>query len=167
MEIRTIAVLGAGTMGHGIAHAAAAGGYQTRMYDVSDAAVEKGRAAIEQIVRKGVELGKLDAADAGALLGRLTVTTSLNDALQGSDFVIEAPSTRTRPAPINSTTWLRDSPSIRATAASTRSPLKPSGTSTTFRSATRDGAPIMIIASFATPATAVPLAGDTDPFDDG
>ena len=90
MEIRTIAVLGAGTMGHGIAHAAAAGGYQTRMYDVSDAAVEKGRAAIEQIVRKGVELGKLDAADAGALLGRLTVTTSLNDALQGSDFVIEA-----------------------------------------------------------------------------
>jgi len=90
MEIRTIAVLGAGTMGHGIAHAAAAGGYQTRMYDVSDAAVEKGRAAIEQIVRKGVELGKVDAADAGALLGRLTVTTSLNDALQGSDFVIEA-----------------------------------------------------------------------------
>jgi 3-hydroxybutyryl-CoA dehydrogenase len=90
MEIRTIAVLGAGTMGHGIAHAAAAGGYQTRMYDVSDAAVEQGRAAIEQIVRKGVELGKLDAADAGALLGRLTVTTSLNDALQGSDFVIEA-----------------------------------------------------------------------------
>jgi 3-hydroxybutyryl-CoA dehydrogenase len=90
MEIRTIAVLGAGTMGHGIAHAAAAGGYQTRMYDVSDAAVEQGRAAIEQIVRKGVELGKVDAADAGALLGRLTVTTSLNDALQGSDFVIEA-----------------------------------------------------------------------------
>jgi 3-hydroxybutyryl-CoA dehydrogenase len=54
MKIRTIAVLGAGTMGHGIAHAAIAGGYQTRVYDVTDAAVEKGRASIEAILRKSV-----------------------------------------------------------------------------------------------------------------
>ena len=53
--------LGAGTMGHGIAHAAIAAGYDTRMYDVSDEAVGKGRGAIEQIVKKGVELGKLSA----------------------------------------------------------------------------------------------------------
>ena len=90
MEIRRITVLGAGTMGHGIAHAAIAAGYETRMYDVSDAAVEQGRAAIERIGRKGVELGKVTAADADAMLGRLTATTSLGRALEGADFVIEA-----------------------------------------------------------------------------
>jgi 3-hydroxybutyryl-CoA dehydrogenase len=85
-----ITVLGAGTMGHGIAHAAIAGGYDTRMYDVSDAAVDKGRAAIEQIVRKGVELGKTAAPDADAMLRRLSVSTRLDDALGGADLVIEA-----------------------------------------------------------------------------
>ena len=77
-------------MGHGIAHAAIAGGYDTRLYDVSDAAVEKGRAAIEQIVKKGVELGKVSAADAGTLLGRLSITSKLAEALDDADFIIEA-----------------------------------------------------------------------------
>ena len=58
MPIKQIAVLGAGTMGHGIAHAAIAGGYDTRMFDVSAAALEKGAASIERIIGKGVELGK-------------------------------------------------------------------------------------------------------------
>ena len=90
MPVRTIAVLGAGTMGHGIAHASIAGGYETRMYDVSDAAVQKGQASIEGIARKGVELGKLTAAEADAMLGRLSPTSSLEQALDGVDFVIEA-----------------------------------------------------------------------------
>jgi 3-hydroxybutyryl-CoA dehydrogenase len=90
MEITRIAVLGAGTMGHGIAHAAIAAGCDTRMYDVSDAAVEKGRGAIEQIVRKGVELGKVAARDADAMLRRLSPTTSLAEALQDAQLVIEA-----------------------------------------------------------------------------
>ena len=90
MQIRRIAVLGAGTMGHGIAHAAIAGGYQTRMYDVSDAAVAKGMTAIEGILRKTVELGKATATDAEAMLRRLTATASLADALHDADFVIEA-----------------------------------------------------------------------------
>jgi 3-hydroxybutyryl-CoA dehydrogenase len=90
VTIRTIAVLGAGTMGHGIAHAAMAGGYETRMYDVSDAAVQKGRAAIEAIAKKGVELGKMSAADADALLKRLSTTTKLEEAVGEADFVIEA-----------------------------------------------------------------------------
>lgn len=85
-----IAVLGAGTMGHGIAHAAIAGGYATRIYDVSDPAVSKGRSAIESIVKKGVELGKVEAADAEAMLKRLTATSSLDEALQDADFIIEA-----------------------------------------------------------------------------
>lgn len=77
-------------MGHGIAHAAIAAGYETRIYDLSPAAVDKGRAAIEQIVKKGVELGKTTAADADAMLGRLAVTTSLPEALEGAEMVIEA-----------------------------------------------------------------------------
>jgi 3-hydroxybutyryl-CoA dehydrogenase len=90
MKVRRIAVLGAGTMGHGIAHAAVAGGYETSLYDVSQAAVAKGRASIDEIVRKGVELGKLTTADADAMLRRLSATSSLGDALQDADFVIEA-----------------------------------------------------------------------------
>jgi 3-hydroxybutyryl-CoA dehydrogenase len=86
----TITVLGAGTMGHGIAHAAIAGGYETRMYDVSDAAVTRGRASIEEIVRKGVELGKVTTGDADAMLRRLSTTSSLAEALQHAGFVIEA-----------------------------------------------------------------------------
>jgi 3-hydroxybutyryl-CoA dehydrogenase len=89
-EIRKLTILGAGTMGHGIAHAAIAGGYATAMYDVSQAAVDKGRAAIEAIVAKGVDLGKVAPGDASALLARLRPTVSLADALEGADFVIEA-----------------------------------------------------------------------------
>ena len=88
--MKRITVLGAGTMGHGIAHAAIAGGFDTRMYDVSDEAVGKGRGAIEQIVKKGVELGKLSTPDAGAMLARLSTTISLAEALQDADLVIEA-----------------------------------------------------------------------------
>jgi 3-hydroxybutyryl-CoA dehydrogenase len=90
MPLTRVTVLGAGTMGHGIAHAAIAGGYETRLYDLSPAAVDKGRVAIEQIVKKGVELGKTTAADAEAMLKRLAVTTSLPDALAGTEMVIEA-----------------------------------------------------------------------------
>jgi 3-hydroxybutyryl-CoA dehydrogenase len=77
-------------MGHGIAHAAIAGGYTTRLYDVSDEAIARGRGAIEQIVRKGVELGKLSSGDASATLERLSATTVLAEALHDADLVIEA-----------------------------------------------------------------------------
>lgn len=90
MQIRQIAVLGAGTMGHGIAHAAIAGGYRTRLYDVSDAAIQKGTAAIDAIIRKGVDLGKVQASEADAMRARLTTTIRLEEALDGVDFIIEA-----------------------------------------------------------------------------
>src|SRR6478752_7448750 len=90
MTIQRIAVLGAGTMGHGIAHAALAGGYETRLYDVSDVAIANGRAAIEQIVRKGVELGKVTSADADTMLRRLSGTSRLDTALADADMIIEA-----------------------------------------------------------------------------
>jgi 3-hydroxybutyryl-CoA dehydrogenase len=90
MSIHRITVLGAGTMGHGIAHAAAASGYETRLYDVSSAQVEKARATIAGIFKKTVELGKGTAAEADAGLARLSATSVLADALSGTDFVIEA-----------------------------------------------------------------------------
>jgi 3-hydroxybutyryl-CoA dehydrogenase len=90
MVIRRIAVLGAGTMGHGIAHAAAAAGYETVMFDVSPDAVERGRRAIEEIVRGGVERGKIAAGDASATLGRLGTATDLAQAVAEADFIVEA-----------------------------------------------------------------------------
>jgi 3-hydroxybutyryl-CoA dehydrogenase len=88
--IRRIAVLGAGTMGHGIAHAAVAAGYETQLFDVSADALESGRTAIETIVGKGVDLGKIPAAEADAMVRRLHTTTSLAAALDECDLVIEA-----------------------------------------------------------------------------
>ncbi len=77
-------------MGHGIAHAAMTAGYDTVMYDISDAAVNKGRGAIDAVINKGVELGKVSAEDASALRSRLRVTTSVADAVRAADIVIEA-----------------------------------------------------------------------------
>jgi len=88
--VRTIAVLGAGTMGHGIAHAAINGGFDTWLYDVADAALEKGSDAVQRIVRKSVELGKVAPGDAQRLLGRLRTTTALSTAVEEADVIIEA-----------------------------------------------------------------------------
>jgi 3-hydroxybutyryl-CoA dehydrogenase len=90
INVRTIAVLGAGTMGHGIAHAAASSGYDTRLYDVSESQLAKARAQIAGILRKGAELGKTTVAEADAGLARLSTTTDLAAALDGVDLVIEA-----------------------------------------------------------------------------
>jgi 3-hydroxybutyryl-CoA dehydrogenase len=88
--IQRIAVLGAGTMGHGIAHAALTGGYETTMYDVTGSALDAGVASIQRIVAKGVELGKTGADDAAALTARLVATRDLAQAVARADMVIEA-----------------------------------------------------------------------------
>jgi len=90
LKLRTIAVLGAGTMGHGIAHAAMTAGFDTALYDVSEAAVAKGRSAIEAVIRKSVELGKATESDAASMRSRLRTTTSVADAVGNADVVIEA-----------------------------------------------------------------------------
>ena len=88
--IRTVAVLGAGTMGHGIAHVAAAAGYDTRLFDVAPAGVESGLAKIRANLAKGVEKGKLTADARDAALARLAGSTDLAEATRGADLVIEA-----------------------------------------------------------------------------
>lgn len=88
--ITRIAVLGAGTMGHGIAHAAMAAGYETMLFDVSAAVLDHAAAAIAAIADKSVELGKHTAAERDSLLARLTTTTTLRDAVATAGMVIEA-----------------------------------------------------------------------------
>jgi 3-hydroxybutyryl-CoA dehydrogenase len=90
VAVKTIAVLGAGTMGHGIAHASMTAGYDTVIYDIADAAVEKGRSAIDAVIKKSVELGKLTEGDAAAMKSRLRTSTAVADAVGNADVVIEA-----------------------------------------------------------------------------
>jgi 3-hydroxybutyryl-CoA dehydrogenase len=93
--IQTVAVLGAGTMGRGIAQVAAQGGYVTHLFDVAEAALEKARQNVERTLEKGVKLGKVAADDATATLGRLHYQTAIAPAVADADLVIEAvPETR-------------------------------------------------------------------------
>jgi len=89
MAIERIGVIGAGTMGHGIAQVAAQAGYDTVMCDISRELVDAGMEKIRANLAKGVELGKVAAADADAALQRVSTCTEL-DELGGIDMVIEA-----------------------------------------------------------------------------
>lgn len=88
--LQIVAVLGAGTMGHGIAQVAAAAGCETRLFDVDDARVEAGLAKIRSNLQTGVDKGKLDAARRDATLAQLRGTSDLAAAAAGADLVIEA-----------------------------------------------------------------------------
>ncbi|HVL48571.1 MAG TPA: 3-hydroxyacyl-CoA dehydrogenase family protein [Candidatus Thermoplasmatota archaeon] len=85
-----VAVLGAGTMGHGIAQAAAQAGAEVALRDVEPAAVERGLSGIRRFLEKGVEKGKIMATDRDAALARIRGTTDLASALREADLVIEA-----------------------------------------------------------------------------
>ena len=85
-----IAVLGSGTMGHGIAYVALAAGYPTRLYDVSTTQLARATSQIHAIAAKGVELGKVTAADAEAWRAALVTTTSVAEAVADAQLVIEA-----------------------------------------------------------------------------
>jgi len=85
-----IAVLGAGTMGHGIAQVAALAGYQVTMRDVSRGALDGGRAQIDWSLDNLVRKGRLEEAAAAAARERLSVTTDLGEAVAAADLVIEA-----------------------------------------------------------------------------
>jgi len=89
-EVRTIAVIGAGTMGRGIAHVAALGGYHTVLEDLLPGALRKAESEIRSNLDKAVELGKVSADDAKAALGRLEYAGSVEEAARQADLVIEA-----------------------------------------------------------------------------
>jgi 3-hydroxybutyryl-CoA dehydrogenase len=87
--IRRIAVLGAGTMGHGIAQVAAAAGYEVVMRDIDDEAVTRGCKLIEQNLAKGIERGKLTKKERDGTLARIRGTIELKEVC-GADLIIEA-----------------------------------------------------------------------------
>jgi 3-hydroxybutyryl-CoA dehydrogenase len=88
--IQRITVLGAGTMGHGIAHAAAVAGYETTLFDAAPGALARGRQAIETILEKSVELGRTTSEQAREARARIRTSDHLGPAVAHADIVIEA-----------------------------------------------------------------------------
>jgi len=89
-QVRTIAVIGAGTMGRGIAHAAALGGYRTILEDLLPGALRKAENEIRTNLDKAVQLGKVAAPDADAAFRRVEYAGSVDEAAREADLVIEA-----------------------------------------------------------------------------
>lgn len=89
MEIKTIAVLGAGQMGSGIAQVAASSGYKVILRDIEEKYCEKGLQSIVRSLAKQVEKGKLTEEKNAEILANITTTTELSD-VNSADLVIEA-----------------------------------------------------------------------------
>ena len=90
MDIHNVAVIGAGTMGHGIAQVSALAGSAVKLFDASPEAVARGQQKIRDSLQKGVEKGKTRAEDAEAALGRITGVSRLEEAADGADLLVEA-----------------------------------------------------------------------------
>jgi len=89
-QIQTVAVIGAGTMGRGIAHAAALGGYQAILEDILPASLRKAENEIRNNLEKAIELGNISRADADAAVARVEYASSVEEAARRADLVIEA-----------------------------------------------------------------------------
>ena len=89
-QMNCITVVGAGTMGHGIAQVAAAAGVEVRLHDVSEEAIRRGLDAVRANLDKGVEKGKVTPDQREASLDRLLAATDLEAAAAASDLAIEA-----------------------------------------------------------------------------
>jgi 3-hydroxybutyryl-CoA dehydrogenase len=89
-EVKTVAVIGAGIMGRGIAHVAALGGYRTILEDILPASLRKAEGEIRTNLDKAIELGKISKPDADAAFGRVEYAGSVEEAAREADLVIEA-----------------------------------------------------------------------------
>jgi len=89
MAIKTIGVVGAGAMGSGIAQVAAMAGYDVIMRDLDEKIIQGGMKGIEKFLAKSVEKGKMTADDKTVVMGRITLTTRMED-LKDVDFIVEA-----------------------------------------------------------------------------
>ena len=87
--IKTVGVIGAGTMGNGIAQVFAQAGFTVKLHDAAAPAIDRALKTIDRSLAKFVEKGKLTAADRDTALGRLSIGTSV-DALADVDYVVEA-----------------------------------------------------------------------------
>ncbi len=90
MEIRTVAVIGAGTMGAGIAQVCAQVGWETRLFDAFPEGLAKGMSAIDAFWDKGIARGKTSAEQKAEWSGNLSAVAEMGEAVDGADLVIEA-----------------------------------------------------------------------------
>ena len=89
LNIKRVGVIGAGTMGNGIAQVFAQGGYEVQLIDLAAPALDRGREMIEKSLGKFVDKGKLSSTERDATLARLTTGTNI-DALASADYIVEA-----------------------------------------------------------------------------
>lgn len=89
-NLQRVAVLGAGTMGHGIAHVCATAGYTTTLFDVSAEAVDAGLRKVTANLDKGIARGKVTEAQKASTLQNLRGEPDFDAAVAGADLVIEA-----------------------------------------------------------------------------
>jgi 3-hydroxybutyryl-CoA dehydrogenase len=90
MDVKTIAVIGAGTMGRGIAYAAALGGFQTILEDVNDSILAKALAWIREAFEEGVKRGKVEPAARDAALAHISTSCVVDEAIRDAELIIEA-----------------------------------------------------------------------------
>jgi 3-hydroxybutyryl-CoA dehydrogenase len=90
MEVKTIAVIGAGTMGRGIAYASALAGYHTVLEDISQTRLEQAAGWIRNALDEGVSRGKVDLVNRDAALKRLTTENNVETAIRDAELIIEA-----------------------------------------------------------------------------
>ena len=90
MDVKTITVIGAGTMGRGIAYAAALGGFRTILEDVQPEQLEQALAAIRTSLDEGMQRGKVTAQQKTETLGRISTANSVDLACRDADLIIEA-----------------------------------------------------------------------------
>ncbi len=90
MHVKTVAVIGAGIMGRGIAHVSATAGFHTVLNDVSSDLLDKAKDRMSQDLRKGVEIGKVTADAMKSALDHLVLETDMERAARIADIVIEA-----------------------------------------------------------------------------
>jgi len=90
LEIKKIAVLGAGLMGNGIAHVCAQAGYEVKMRDIDQKFIDNGMATIKKNLERGIAKGKITQEEVDAILKRIHGVLDLKDAVKDADLVIEA-----------------------------------------------------------------------------
>lgn len=90
MEVKTIAVIGAGMMGRGIAYAAAFGGYNTVLEDISPRVLEQAKTWIQEWFEEGVARGKVGSHVRDKALRLISMATDIKDAIRDAELIIEA-----------------------------------------------------------------------------
>lgn len=90
MDIKTVAIIGGGTMGRGIAYCSALAGYRTILEDVSDSVLEQGLEYIRRALEEGISRGKVTEEQKAKSLACIVTSRSVEDAAREADLVIEA-----------------------------------------------------------------------------